>query len=96
LATAPSVDHPVSSGQAENAGSPGAPSASPSSSAEPPADTSKAESAKVAPTAGGHKAPGGRVPAQTVHTPPPPPPKDCDPPYTLDAEGHKHYKLNCL
>jgi serine/threonine protein kinase len=22
--------------------------------------------------------------------------KNCDPPYTLDAEGHKHYKSNCL
>jgi serine/threonine protein kinase len=35
-----------------------------------------------------------------VHLPSRPPsssvPKDCDPPYTLDAEGHKHYKLNCL
>ena len=24
------------------------------------------------------------------------PQESCDPPYTLDAEGHKHYKLNCL
>ena len=35
--------------------------------------------------------------------PPPPPPRpapkshvDCDPPYTQDALGHRHYKLQCL
>jgi serine/threonine protein kinase len=36
-------------------------------------------------------------PGTNTHPPPPPgPAKDCDPPYTLDPEGHKHYKLNCL
>jgi serine/threonine-protein kinase len=24
------------------------------------------------------------------------PPADCDPPYTLDADGHRHYKRQCL
>ena len=29
--------------------------------------------------------------------PPPPAPKgSCDPPFTTDAQGHKHYKLQCL
>jgi serine/threonine-protein kinase len=37
--------------------------------------------------------------AKVSHPPPPPPrPKtdDCDPPYTIDADGHKVYKRNCL
>jgi serine/threonine-protein kinase len=25
-----------------------------------------------------------------------PAPADCDPPYTIDADGHRHYKKNCL
>ena len=53
------------------------------------------------PTAGTHH--------QLRQKPSPPPPltsaaapthkekeKDCDPPYTLDDEGHRHYKLNCF
>jgi serine/threonine protein kinase len=28
--------------------------------------------------------------------PPPPPKKNCDPPYTLDANGRKKYKLECM
>jgi serine/threonine protein kinase len=36
--------------------------------------------------------------ATTVKTvaPPPPPKKNCDPPYTLDANGRKKYKLECM
>jgi hypothetical protein len=26
----------------------------------------------------------------------PKPPSECDPPFTRDAQGHKHYKLSCL
>ncbi len=26
----------------------------------------------------------------------PPPKNDCDPPYTIDQEGHRHYKMECL
>ena len=44
----------------------------------------------------------GSGPKPKVYVPPPPPPRaqpkkvDCDPPYTEDALGHKHYKLQCL
>ncbi|HEY5243233.1 MAG TPA: hypothetical protein VIJ22_17255, partial [Polyangiaceae bacterium] len=31
-----------------------------------------------------------------VYRPPPGPAPDCDPPFTIDALGHKHYKLACL
>jgi serine/threonine-protein kinase len=35
----------------------------------------------------------------TYRPPPPPPPTakkpNCDPPYTLDAKGHKHFKVEC-
>jgi hypothetical protein len=36
------------------------------------------------------------VPGPLPPNRPPSAAKDCDPPYTLDAAGHKHYKLNCL
>jgi eukaryotic-like serine/threonine-protein kinase len=37
-------------------------------------------------------------PTATVVVSPPKPTggKSCDPPYTLDAKGHKHYKLECM
>ncbi len=37
-------------------------------------------------------------PNGTVHThkPPQPPKNECDPPYTIDQEGHRHYKMECL
>ncbi|MDB4939519.1 MAG: Serine/threonine-protein kinase Pkn6 [Labilithrix sp.] len=48
----------------------------------------------------------GRPPAPPVTTgaktatatppPPPPPRRNCDPPYTLDANGRKKYKLECM
>jgi serine/threonine-protein kinase len=31
-----------------------------------------------------------------VHRPPPAPKNECDPPYTIDQEGHHHYKMECL
>jgi serine/threonine-protein kinase len=39
------------------------------------------------------------VTAVVVRPPPPPPPKKpsaCDPPFTVDANGHRKYKLECL
>jgi serine/threonine protein kinase len=37
-------------------------------------------------------------PSATVraHKPPPTPKNECDPPYTIDQEGHRHYKMECL
>ncbi len=69
------------------------PSAVPSSSA--PTIPSTAPS--VAPSAGGKpiikwNGTGG---TGTVHIVKPPK-DDCDPPYTIDADGHKSYKRNCL
>ena len=56
---------------------------------ELPADPSPAPSAR--PFATSKPKPG---------TPPPPPPppvkKNCDPPYTVDAKGHRHYKVECM
>jgi len=37
------------------------------------------------------------TPSKTVTVvTPPPPKKNCDPPYTIDANGRKKYKLECL
>jgi serine/threonine-protein kinase len=37
------------------------------------------------------------VPVKATAAPPPPPPRrNCDPPYTLDANGRKKYKLECM
>ncbi|GAC1562459.1 MAG: hypothetical protein NVS3B10_19790 [Polyangiales bacterium] len=67
-------------------------------------DTAPSASAMPAPsTAAAHTA----VAAHTAHPPPPPvtaktaappPPikKSCDPPYTLDSNGRKKYKLECM
>jgi serine/threonine-protein kinase len=39
----------------------------------------------------------GRPPEHPVVTRRPPAPKnECDPPYTIDQEGHRHYKVECL
>jgi len=31
-----------------------------------------------------------------AHKPPATPKNECDPPYTIDQEGHRHYKMECL
>jgi hypothetical protein len=40
------------------------------------------------------------APVRVAAPPPPPPamkkPNPCDPPYTVDAQGHRKYKLECL
>jgi hypothetical protein len=41
------------------------------------------------------------IDAAAKSAPPRPPttkkkPDDCNPPYTVDAEGHRHYKVECL
>jgi serine/threonine-protein kinase len=40
-------------------------------------------------------APTARRPARTPQAKPPAK-TNCDPPYAIDAEGHKHYKPECL
>ncbi len=82
----PSAAPPPSSSAAEAAASAASTVAAPSASASPSAASASASASAV------------------VVKPPPPPPRPrhpsklegCDPPYTIDAEGHKHYKLNCL
>jgi serine/threonine-protein kinase len=65
----------------------------------------------IGPQTGGTKAAGATPatpapppPTFTPHPPPPPPatpppkpkPNPCDPPYTVDAQGHKKYKMECM
>jgi eukaryotic-like serine/threonine-protein kinase len=42
------------------------------------------------------RAPAAAPRAASGGTPKPTAPADCDPPYTLDADGHRHYKRQCL
>jgi serine/threonine-protein kinase len=78
------------------------PSAEPSAAIAPfdlPGSPSQAPSASVASVSSAPpvvRRPLVRLPVNNPRPPPAGPSKDCDPPYTLDAEGHKHYKLNCL
>ena len=94
VSTAPA---PPTTGVAEDMTAPPAATA-PSSTSSAPADTSK-------PPADSH--PVVRVYPRTPPAPPPPQPKaatatadkshaDCDPPFTRDPQGHKHYKMQCL
>ena len=85
------------------------PSAEPVKQVGDPAAMSAAQSAvavaESAPTAGDTAPPPATASARpTVKAPPwpPPPPPvtpsrkpNCDPPYTLDAKGHKHFKVEC-
>jgi serine/threonine-protein kinase len=78
------------------------PSAAPSSAAS--AASAAASAASTAPAAtstgtakkAGGSGTGNAGPAHTAHPPPPPPKDDCDPPFVIDADGHKSYKRNCL
>jgi len=84
------VDGPLNQAPAASA----APSAAP-----PPVDpVPPPASAEAASSAAPVVKPVRKVPVPGPLPPnrPPSAAKDCDPPYTLDAAGHKHYKLNCL
>jgi serine/threonine-protein kinase len=61
-------------------------------SARPPAAPARtpAPAPVRAPTPAPRAAPGGTPKPTTT------PAADCDPPYTLDADGHRHYKRQCL
>jgi serine/threonine-protein kinase len=70
---------------------PAASSSSVVSAAPPPSAPSVAASVPAAPS----------IDAAAKSAPPRPPttkkkPDDCNPPYTVDAEGHRHYKVECL
>jgi serine/threonine-protein kinase len=66
------------------------PVAAPSARAAPPV-RAPAPPAPRAATPPARPATGG-----TPKPPPTAPSSDCDPPYTLDADGHRHYKRQCL
>jgi serine/threonine-protein kinase len=92
------------SGSVSVATSVSAPSAIPSA-AEPPANIPPAVSASAPPVVAQPVAPKptavapNTTPRPTVSPTTPaakPASKNCDPPYTLDAKGHKHYKLECM
>ena len=62
----------------------------------PPASTTPPAVTTSPPIKHGH---GGTTSTQAVTAPPPPAttaPKNCDPPYTLDAKGHKIWKRECM
>jgi serine/threonine-protein kinase len=83
--------------------------ADPAESAVPPGTSGVASSAPSASSPPsqppqqpqtGAKAPPWRPPVHTADPPPPPPPTgkkppNCDPPFTIDSKGHKHYKIEC-
>jgi serine/threonine-protein kinase len=90
---------------------PPAASSSPVAAIPPPAaaeTTTRVESLPVVPTASAIAVPRPQpappppraaAPRPAPAAPPKPaptPPADCDPPYTLDADGHRHYKRQCL
>jgi serine/threonine-protein kinase len=60
----------------------------------PEASASAPESVQAAkPDTSARPKPSGAV---RVHKAPLPPKNECDPPYTIDQEGHRHYKMECL
>jgi serine/threonine-protein kinase len=82
---------------------PFAPQASTVRAAPPPAPTNHAPPTKASPPVVVHSMPAPVQAALITNTamaaPPlaPPPPKvDCDPPYVIDAAGHRQYKPECL
>ena len=84
-------------------------SPSPASSASSAPPATPAPSATVAAVASSSPPPNvTAAPSASVSAPPPPAahqahapaakarPSGCDPPYTTDAQGHRHYKMECL
>jgi serine/threonine protein kinase len=91
---------PVSAASAASAPAPSPPpSATATATAEPSAapeaaPPAESASASAAPPVATHATP---RPQPHVATPPPKPKhNDCDPPFTIDANGRKHYKADCL
>ena len=101
----------ASTGTSTAAGTATATVASATTAADPPStpetDTSAATGTSTPPThtatAATHTArpptpptPPTQATTAKTATPPTPPKKNCDPPYTLDANGRKKYKLECM
>ena len=87
---------------------PAAPPTVSTAPAETAAASTSAPSASVSAHATAHPPPTAQPPHVTTHTaipatttttppqPPPPPKTNCNPPYFIDAAGHKQYKPECL
>jgi eukaryotic-like serine/threonine-protein kinase len=60
----------------------------------PPIEPAPSETASARPVVAPHPAPPPKPAPRPVA--PAPPPKDCDPPYTIDAQGRRKYKRECM
>jgi serine/threonine protein kinase len=67
-----------------------------SSGVEPETSATAAHTATAATHAPRPPTPPTQATTAKTATPPPAPKKNCDPPYTLDANGRKKYKLECM
>jgi eukaryotic-like serine/threonine-protein kinase len=86
-ATSAATDHQAPAALAGDDG------AAPTSSgdAAAPVDSSSSAASPVAATVSAPSRPPARPPKHSAR-----PPSNCDPPYTWDAQGKKHYKAECL
>jgi serine/threonine protein kinase len=88
----PDTGHQEDTAVAADAGAAQASEPAPSASASASATSASASaSAKHAPSPPSWAAPQPKAPVWQ-----PPKRKGCDPPYTIDASGHKHYKSECF
>jgi serine/threonine-protein kinase len=93
--TAPTSDHAIT--DPPPARDPGGAEAT----ADPKSIAAAQHSGKAPAPVVAHATTKAALPATKPTTPPPPPPptparKNCDPPYTIDATGHRKYKLECM
>ena len=90
----PTSASPTSAPEADDAGAGAGPAATQAPAPTQPAPTQPAPTqTPPAPTQTQQPAPTYRPPPSA---PAPAPKKNCDPPYTVDEQGHKKYKLECL